>query len=275
MIPRLAILALVVTAVASAGAQDELRPVHGVVVDTAGQPISGVSIRQKGARTAVTDESGKFRIAVKKDAKISMDIRRVGLHPGVFLAKSPPDTALTIVMYSMPQVLPATVVTAQRKQLLARRGFYERLENEALGGYFLTPEDLDRRAPRSVTGAVEGVPGVKIDVGTVGTDSPMIQGRNNCIMTIWLDGIRLTPDSSNTIRQRARYEIKSKTQGLLIPEGQRAIQHPMNVQIDQILNIKSVLAIEVYPRAIQAPPQYMPSRNDCGVVLLWTTGPER
>ena len=274
MNPGLLVLALVTTAAASASAQDELRPVHGVVVDTAGQPISGVTLRQKGARSVVTDDSGRFRIAVKKDAKIAMDVRRVGLHPGVFLANTPPDTALTIVMYARPQVLPATVVVAQRKQLLERRGFYERQRNDAIGGYFITPEELEKRRPRSVTGAVESVPGVRIDVGTVGTDSPMIQGRNNCIMTIWLDGIRLTPDSANTMRQRARGAIKA-AQGIVVPAGQQAISHPMNVQIDQLLDVKSVLAIEVYPRAIQAPPQYVPSRNDCGVVLLWTTGPER
>lgn len=255
-------------------AQDDVRTVRGVVVDTAGQPISGVTIRQKGAQTSVTDDLGRFRFTVKVETRIAMDIRRVGLHPGTFIARVPPDTALTITMYAMPQVLPATVVVAQRKQVLERRGFYERQRNEAIGGYFLTPEDLAKRRPRSVTGAVEGVPGVKIDVGVVGSDSPMIQGRNNCIMNIYLDGIRLTPDSSGTVMERKRYANLAK-QGILIPAGQQAIPHPMNVQIDRLLDVRSVLAIEVYPRALQAPPQYVPPRNDCGVVLLWTTGPER
>jgi hypothetical protein len=257
-----------------AAQQGELQTIRGVVVDTAGQPIPGVTLKQKGARDAVTDDSGQFRLAVKKDAKIALDIRRVGLFPGAFMAKQPPDSVITLVMYARPQVLPATVVTAQRKQVLERRGFYERQRNGAINGYFLTPEDLEKRRPRSVTGAAENIPGVRIDVGTVGTDSPMITGTNGCVMTIYLDGMRLTPDSSNTVRQRARYAIKGR-QGIVVPVGQQAISHPQNIQIDQILDIKSVLAIEVYPRVLQAPPEYVPPRNDCGVVLLWTTGPER
>ena len=252
--------------------QEDLRPVRGTVVDSGGHPIPGVILKQKGARDVVSGDDGRFVLLVKKDARISMDMRRIGLFPGVFIARTPPDTQLTLVMYARPQVLPANVVLAQRRQLLERRGFYQRQRNEAIGGVFITPEDLDKRRPRSVTAAVEGVPGVKIDPGVPGTDSPMIQGRNNCVMTVYLDGIRLTPDSSATMGQRFKYK---GMENVILYEGQKPIMNPMNVQIDQILNIRSVLAIEVYPRAIQAPPEYVPPRNDCGVVLLWTTGPER
>ena len=271
MLARFAILTLV--AASPLAAQDDLRTIRGVVVDTSGLPIPGVTLKQKGSRDVVTDDSGQFRLTVKKDAKIALDLRRVGLFPGAFMAREAPDTAIRLTMFARPQVLPATVVVAQRKQLLERWGFYERQRNEAMGGYFITPEDLEKRRPRSVTGAVEGVPGVKIDVGVAGADSPMIQGRNGCIMNVYLDGHRLTPDSSLTVHQRKR--AKAKRLDGVIPAGQQNIAHPMNIQIDHLLDVKSILAVEVYPRAIQAPPQYMPPRNDCGVVLLWTTGPER
>jgi len=29
-------------------------------------------------------------------------------------------------------------------------------------------------------------------------------------------------------------------------------------------------AMEIYPRAINAPPQYQPNNGTCGVVLIWT-----
>ena len=31
-----------------------------------------------------------------------------------------------------------------------------------------------------------------------------------------------------------------------------------------------VAAMEVYPRAVNAPPQYQPLNGACGVVLIWT-----
>jgi hypothetical protein len=262
----LAFVALLSSAVVAQEAPP--KTIRGVVVDTAGQPIPGVTLRQKGARQATSDDQGRFALTMQGEHKISVSLRRVGLHPAMFVAASPPDTAVSLMMYAMPQQLPAMVVLAQRRAALERYGFYERQKNFALGGYFITPEDLDKRKPRSATGAVEHVPGIKVSLG-MQSDSPMIMGNENCFMNVFLNGSRLSPDSTNTIVQRKLY---SK---FLMPEGQKPITHPQNIQLDKLVNVQEILAVEVYPRALQAPPQYQPSRSQCGVVLVWLKGFER
>jgi hypothetical protein len=41
-------------------------------------------------------------------------------------------------------------------------------------------------------------------------------------------------------------------------------------EIDELVNPTSVAAMEVYPRAVQAPPQYQSLNGVCGVILIWT-----
>lgn len=47
---------------------------------------------------------------------------------------------------------------------------------------------------------------------------------------------------------------------------------PQTQGIDEYLDPGAVAAIEVYPRAAQAPAQYQALNASCGVILIWTKG---
>jgi hypothetical protein len=40
--------------------------------------------------------------------------------------------------------------------------------------------------------------------------------------------------------------------------------------VNELVAVTHVAAMEIYPRAVGAPPQYQPLNGTCGVVLIWT-----
>jgi hypothetical protein len=40
--------------------------------------------------------------------------------------------------------------------------------------------------------------------------------------------------------------------------------------VNQIVGVTHVAAMEIYPRAVNAPPAFQPLNGTCGVVLIWT-----
>jgi len=40
--------------------------------------------------------------------------------------------------------------------------------------------------------------------------------------------------------------------------------------VNELAPPNHVAAMEIYPRAVSAPPQYQPLNGTCGVVLIWT-----
>jgi hypothetical protein len=114
-------------------------------------------------------------------------------------------------------------------------------------GYFITPEDFERRKPNWVTQMAEGFPTVRTCAAatiTCPTGPPrgdIIVGARGCKMTVYLDNIR----------------IVGRLGG-----GDDAV--------NEIVLPTHAAAMEIYPRAINAPPQYQPNNGTCGVVLIWT-----
>jgi hypothetical protein len=260
-----------------AQANDANAPVlRGIVVDTAGLPIPNVHVQRKGKRGGVmSNDQGRFSIEVEPKQKLQVELRRIGMHPARYVAPLPPDTIVTLVMYSMPQTLPGVEVTAARSVNLERVGFYSRLNDNqkgSLSGYFLTPEYLAKRNGQRITQLVENVPGVEVRVGIPGVDSPMLRGLNNCVMNVWLQGVNLRPDSGKVVSQRIRLERSKIAGNNLGPDGQLPISNPYNMQIDQIIQGSSVAAIEVYPRQSQVPDRFRTLHSDCGAVVIWLKG---
>jgi hypothetical protein len=129
-------------------------------------------------------------------------------------------------------------------------GFYRRMkevERGAARGWFITPEDLERRKPNWITQMAEGLPGIRV-CGRASVTCPsgpprneMILGRNACKMTVFVDNVRITG------RLNGRDD-------------------PVN----EFVLPTHVAAMEVYPTALNAPPQFQPLNGTCGVVLIWT-----
>ena len=69
----------------------------------------------------------------------------------------------------------------------------------------------------------------------------VILGSRDCVMTVYLDNVRIT----NRLRGP-------------------------NDFVNELVPPSNMAAMEIYPRALNAPPQYQPLNGTCGVVLIWT-----
>ena len=115
-------------------------------------------------------------------------------------------------------------------------------ENGINHGYFITPEDLDFRKPTQILNMAEGVPAVRVEHNILSPRSDILRGQGGCLMSVYLDRVR--------IAGRAPPLVDDFVNELVLPQ--------------------QVAGIEIYPRAIGAPPQYQSSANTCGVVLIWS-----
>ena len=220
----------------------------GRVFDEAGQPLSYANIQINFGRRFVADDSGRFQIPYATSGGATILVRRIGFEPAEVLLRVMPDTALRVLMKAVPVELKGVVVTgASAYRSLDTYGFYRRMEDAERGinhGYFVTPEDLERRKPNFITQMVEGYPSIRVG-GPAGRPrgnprSDVIQGTNNCTMTVYLDNIRI---SGGRIAGRDDF-------------------------VNELALPNHVAAMEIYPRGLGAPPQYR--SGTCGVVLIWT-----
>ena len=120
-------------------------------------------------------------------------------------------------------------------------------------GYFITPEDIERRRSPFVSYLVEGIPGIRVvrdptdHVRSARIKGPLRVGHLDwCDMTIYVDGARFWP------------RLHSKT------------AFDSEDSVDLVIGAATINAIEVYPRPTGAPPQYQSLNGTCGVILIWT-----
>jgi hypothetical protein len=224
---------------------------RGRVQDDSGQPLSYANIQLNFGRRFLADDSGRFRVPYPGTGTATVIIRRIGFEPTELRLPEMPDTALRVELKAIPNELKGVTVTgASAYRSLDLYGFYTRMRDAERGinhGYFITPEDLDRRKPNWITQMAEGFPTIRTCAAVAincPTGPPMgdiILGPRGCKMTVYLDNIRIVgklgggDDLVNTI---------------VLPTH--------------------AAAMEIYPRAINAPPQYQPNNGTCGVVLIWT-----
>jgi hypothetical protein len=65
----------------------------------------------------------------------------------------------------LPQQIQARVITAEQPRGVDRWGFYQRMkEHERYGGtgYFITPEDIERRNYPKMTRLFEAIPSIRV-----------------------------------------------------------------------------------------------------------------
>jgi hypothetical protein len=240
------------------------RVLRGRVSTTDGEPISYANVQINGGHRFVSDDSGRFNLSLTVSGTFSLLIRRVGFKPVEVKLASMPDTVVTVRMTAIATSLPEQRVTGSAPFVsLDLRGFYRRMRDAERGinhGYFVTPEDLSLRNPLNVTDAVEQFPSLRTrpsnaeqtwskEGGFRNLPVPRnmrIEDRSGCILTVYLDGIRIQPSS-----RMKNGELE-------------------DTQVNSLVNPGSVAGIEVYPRAVGAPPEFPVVSSTCGVVLIWT-----
>jgi hypothetical protein len=237
------------------------------VVTTDNDPIAYANIQVNGGRRFVSDDSGRASVAFNPAGPVTLLVRRIGFEPTEIQLAAAQDSVIRVQMTAVATTLERQVVTVRSPFIrLDLGGFYRRMaevQNGARVGYFLTPEDLALRRPQNVTDAVEHFPTIRlapIDDGKVGTDGLYhadgaqsrrkfrIEDRNGCPLTVYVDRVRVQPAVAG---------------GKFVDE-----------EINSLINPQTIAGIEVYPRALGAPPEF-PAVNtssmvECGVVLIWT-----
>ncbi len=220
------------------------RTVTGVVTDTTGNPLAYVNIHL-GSSRVVTSDSGRFAIRSASREAFKVLLLRIGFEPTEALIAAGSDTSLRLAMNPVAVRLSAVQVLGTRmSSKLELRGFYGRMRDVERGinrGYFITPEDLERRKPNFITQMFEGYPSIRVDT-KYGAHNAIIRGTGGCQMTVYLDGTRII--------------------GKLNPRA----EDPVNLMVKP----NEIAGAEIYPRGIGAPPQYQELNGSCGIVLIWT-----
>ena len=225
--------------------------VRGLVVEETGVPLSYANVQVNYGTRFVADDSGRFQLPYDGGTRTLL-VRRIGFEPVELRLTAKPDTALRVVLRPIAMQLKEVTVVASGAayRSLDIHGFYGRMRDAERGinhGYFITPEDIERRKPNWITQMAEGFPSVRVcsrQSVTCPAGDPkgeMILGPRACKMTVYLDNMRIV----GTLNGR-----DDAVNGIVLPT--------------------SVAAMEIYPRAVNAPPQYQPMNGNCGVVLIWT-----
>lgn len=248
-------------------AQENRRVVTGSITDTSGVavPWALVLVNDRLPGT-VADDTGRFRVDAGRRDRATIEVRRIGFRPERFELAFGGDSVVHLAVRLTPaaQMLEAQQVRAAATlRALDAVGFYDRLRERKLGagsGTFITPEELEARQPRLATLALEGVAGVKVARNAAGQGVPMARG-GTCPMTIYLDGVRL---------QTSGTSVGGYAPGSMMGMMRGTSAGRSDPTLDELIAANDLAAIEVYARAVNAPPQFQMTNGTCGIIALWT-----
>ena len=212
----------------------------GVVRDsTAGLGLSSVEVRLEGTmQRALTNENGEFRLPMTMQTG-RVIVRRLGFRPETVSVSRGGD-AVQIALRPTAQRLARVIVNAKGDRYTGRlAGYYQRLER-GTQGQFITRADLEREKPPQLTDMLQRQPGVHLSRGRPGPARLQMRGRE-CLPLVWLDGAALSGG---------------------------------DVDLDAFAPT-TIEGIELYLGA-SVPSRYQGVRgqSECGVVLLWSRGPD-
>ncbi len=250
---RAAILAVAASMDADlAVAQDRLLR----VVSTDSEPVAYAYVSVQGGRAQISDERGLVSMGAGKKQTLSVEVRRIGYTP-YFGKMDFPDSAatLTVVLPRLAQSLAAVKVTGSKvRNSLEMSGYYQRAiegQKGALTAVFIGPEELEKRNASSVSALLTSINGITMARTRSGHAILMSTGAM-CPLAIVMDGRQVCPLNG--------------CQGNDVSGG---LNEDNSVLIDEVLDLGSVAAIEVYKRGGNTPSAFH-VQGDCGIVALWT-----
>jgi len=255
----------------------------GRIVDTAGAPIVGASLRvPQLERSVAVDSTGRFRL----DGLATGRVIVVGEAPG-FAGKRaevtiPASGAVEQNFSLVPNahVLANVEVRARsRQQLPLKLHEFEQRRNRGTGGRFLGPDEVARYNGRPLVDALKTIMvGVRFQrtaagemniVSTRSLNPSSIRQSTNikpCGVQIFEDGQLLSdPNASQLVIDPA---IGSATRTIrATPVGADRDYDVSN------LITNNYMAVEYYPDLASTPPGFRTGTPSCGVLVLWTRVP--
>jgi len=265
-IPVRALLVVAAIGVSSATALQAQTVVR--VVDADSIPIRYALVSLRGSEERVVDSLGYVRFVIAAGTSPRIVVRRLGYAPFSDTVPLNRDGEHIVVLEPVGRELAAVRTIAPRVTPLSRTGFYDRMERVQRGaivGWFIPPEELDRRHISQLSRVLQGVGSVRVERRRDG--KPVVTGRGGCGMTIVLDGQRLAAVSGEASTPGPTSLSGGQGRGGSLGGG---------MSIDEAIDGNSVMAIEVYPSLANAPDELIPltGGGSCGLIAVWT-GPRR
>jgi len=267
---------------ALAGAQGSAA-LAGRIVDTAGAPIQGASVRvPQLERSVAVDSAGNFRLDGLPTGRVTI----VGEAPGfagkrvevTIPANGTVEQAFSLVPNA--HVLANVEVRARsRQQLPLKLHEFEQRRRRGTGGRFLGPDEVARYNGRPLVDALKTIMvGVRFERTAAGVMNIVSQRSLNpssirhstnikpCGVQIFEDGQLLSdPNASQLVIDPA---IGSATSAI------RAT--PLGADRDyDVSNLitNNYMAVEYYSDLASTPPGFRTGTTSCGVLVLWTRVP--
>ncbi len=247
LIRRTGLLAVLVLAASSDLVGQEAAPpgkrrMVGVVRDSAGAAIEGVSVTIPGT-TVLTDTRGAFLLFTLDLDTVTISIRRLGFEPIEALLGARNGMWDTVVVQLDPsaQRLRDVKVNAAvpTRAMLAMRSFDER-KSRGLGTFITRAEILERGSSR-LSDMLRTKRGVNVIRGKVRFVAYVGARSTMCIPDIWLDGTRV--------------------------RGMEVDELPPN----------TVEMMELYPNLSTVPIEFQSvgaNTTPCGTIVVWTRIPD-
>lgn len=240
------------------------------VVDAAGMPVPFAVVAAGNTTARVADDSGRVVIPSSQGDSILFRVRRIGFQEFYGPLPRSSDNRYLVTLTALASTLATVTVKERASTPLANRGFYERVDRVQRGaivGQFITPEDLNEANASTVSAMLRRSRYARI-VRTRPTRGPavtVILGRGGCGMNIVLDGQLLTGTAQDEVEAEASTSINPGGSS----QGRGGGNSP---DIDQVIDARSIMAIEVYPSSANAPAELIPFGGDgaCGIVAIWT-----
>jgi len=200
-----------------------------------GLPIAGVMIAVRGTQVFdVSDSAGAFALAgLPSGRQMIRILYRDSVWHEQNIDLKPAKTLRLSVLLDLDAVALAPIVVEARSIRAERSlaGFYDRKKRGF--GHFYTFRDLERRRGWTLRSLL-GEAGVQIRCGPAYCLPVSWGGTRSCIMSLFLNGMRLSPDDMDVI------------------------------QVDDLAGV------ELYKRGFDVPPEFQWGfGNNCGAVLMW------
>jgi hypothetical protein len=220
------------------------------VVSESGQPIMYANVALDGGTVRITDEKGELSLGPGSRRKVPVRVARIGFAPWFGVVDLPAVATMTVTLPQIAQLLAPVTVTGgaggpQTNASLPLKGFYDRWmmrQKGALTGVFIGPEEIEFRHPVKVSRMLAGLNGIRLicdahgDCSIQSTNPGGLLPGTACPLAVVLDGTQIY--------------------------GQ--------VNVDQLINVNDVMAIEVYERGGNVPIGLQVNDTKCGVVAFWT-----
>jgi hypothetical protein len=237
--------------------------VQGRILDRAtNEPLrtAEVALRDGGGRilaSGTTNDRGFFRLLTRLPGSYSLQVEAMGYERGEVDALDVKTGRLNVVEMSLPPqafaLEPLVIVAEPHTYHLEMEGFYER--KDLSGGFFITPEMIERRNTQRVTQYFLEVPGATIVQDQAGQNAVYFKAAMGLA----------TMGSTGGGSQAAPCWPRVYVDGMLMHEG----GYGMPAFIDGLSNPFDLAGVEIYRSPAEIPAQFGGSHSRCGVIVMW------